>query len=158
MPRPAPQGRHMRRRDKKKRQSSKNATRQDVQASRCAKDCTTSQFCRQCQRNRRRAARPRARRGIGTAGSQADMTVCGNRFCGRCWGLSGHGVLRRECRLLTQSGLQMSAYHPASPACSLRAPCFRYGRRSHVLRDRSGRHVSTGGVLYRSYPARRKTC
>jgi hypothetical protein len=34
------------------------------------------------------------------------MTFCRAdvRFCGRCWGESGHGVLHRICLLLTQSG------------------------------------------------------
>ena len=33
---------------------------------------------------------------------------------------------------------------------------FGRGRRSHVLRDRPGRHVSAGGVLCRPHPARRQ--
>ena len=36
--------------------------------------------------------------------SQHDLPAPNVRFCGRCWGLSGHRLLHCTCLLLTQSG------------------------------------------------------
>jgi hypothetical protein len=52
-------------------------------------------------------------------GVKQTWPFCGVCFCGRYWGQSGHGVVRRTCLLMTQSGHGVAEFHRDYPLVQL---------------------------------------